>query len=192
MTPALSILVCSVGDRLDRMVRVYDALAGQAVPYCRDVEILVLTDNRCRSIGLKRQALLDVARGDYLCFVDDDDNAAGGFVTACVAGAAERPDVVVFPTTCASNEFGDMLIEHSIGNPNEEARMPGFKRKPWFMHPIRREIAQSSRFPNKSWGEDAEWLAGVWPHLQREFSASAEPLYTYHWNDAKPNPDKPK
>jgi glycosyltransferase involved in cell wall biosynthesis len=36
----------------------------------------VLFDNRARSIGAKRQALADIARGKYIAFCDDDDDVA--------------------------------------------------------------------------------------------------------------------
>lgn len=191
MNPALSILVCSVSDRLDRLHRVYAELVHQASPVHPIVEVLVLTDNRCRSIGLKRQALLDVARGKYICFVDDDDEVSASFTECVIDAVGECPDVVVFPTTCAHKDLGSMLVEHSIQHDNEEARIPSFKRKPWFMHPVRRDIAQASRFPDMSWGEDAAWLSGVWSHLRHEVPASEDPLYTYNWDDGKSNPDKP-
>jgi hypothetical protein len=57
-------------------------IGGQAV------EHLILSDNRKRSIGAKRQALLDIARGQYIAFVDDDDDIADGYVEELLAAAA--------------------------------------------------------------------------------------------------------
>lgn len=186
--------MCSVGDRLDRMQAVYNTLAGQAAACLPRVEVLVFTDNRCRSIGFKRQALLNIARGDYVCFVDDDDDVSDQFVQAILTAldmSAGRPDVVAFPTRCVSPIHGDMRVEHSISFDNEEAVMPGFRRKPWFMHPIRRGLAIRSEFPDTSWAEDSAWLQPLWPLMNEEIRASSDALYVYHWNDDKPNPDKP-
>lgn len=197
MSPSLrlSILMCSVGDRLDRMKLGYTFLAGQAEAYPEQVEVLALTDNRCRSIGLKRQALLDAARGEYVCFIDDDDDVPDHFVSDIVTAmeqARQRPDVFVFPTLCVSDAYGSMLVDHSISYENESAKVPDFRRKPWFMHPIERGLAQSGRFPDVSWAEDDAWLGQLWDRMAIEIRVSEHPLYTYHWNDAKANPDKPQ
>ncbi len=45
------------------------------------VEHLVIFDNCKRSVGLKRQACLDIARGDYIAFVDDDDDISADYIS---------------------------------------------------------------------------------------------------------------
>ena len=184
----LSILVCSVSDRYEEALELGLDLVHQASPYGTLVEVLILTDNRCRTIGMKRQALLDISQGGYVCFVDDDDEVHEEFVKRIMSNIiaeATSAHVLTFPTLCASKEFGTMLVHHDILYRNENPKMPSFKRKPWFMHPIRRDIAVSSRFTDKNWGEDADWLNGIWPKLTHQTSISLEPLYQYNWNDKK-------
>jgi hypothetical protein len=184
----LSVLVCSVSDRHEGAMEMCCDLVAQAVPYHPMVEILILTDNRCRTIGMKRQALLDISQGDYVCFVDDDDDVHHEFVRRIMSALEPKPvqaDVLTFPTQCVSEEYGRMSVYHSLVFPNEGSKLPSFKRKPWFMHPIRRRIAVSSRFTDKNWGEGSDWLTGLWPKLKKEESISDDPMYFYHWNDKK-------
>ena len=184
----LSVLVCSVSNRYEEALELGVQLVRQAVPYHPLVEILILTDNRCRTIGMKRQALLDISQGSYVCFVDDDDDVHPEFIKRVMDVMISKPtnaDVLLFPSRCVSAEYGDMLIHHDVSFDNEEPRLPSFKRKPWFMHPIRRDIATSARFTDKNWGEDYDWLRELWPQMKTKKVVSDDPLYTYYWNDNK-------
>ena len=185
----LSVLICAVGDRMYKAAQLYHHLnASSWGCFNGEYEILMLMDNRKRSIGLKRQALLDVARGDYVCFVDDDDEVSYEFLSLILQAMHDDKDqapVFTFPTLCVSKEHGSMRVEHSLRYENEEARLPSFTRKPWFMHPIRRVYAKTSIFPDKNWGEDQVWLENLWPLMASEHVVTHHPLYTYHWNDNK-------
>jgi hypothetical protein len=40
----------------------------------KDIEILLFLDNKKRTVGGKRDALVQMSRGKYFMFVDDDDD----------------------------------------------------------------------------------------------------------------------
>jgi len=68
----LSILIPSIPTRFGRAKALYEkilALVGD-----KDIEILMLTDNKKRTIGEKREALKNASNGKYFMFVDDDDD----------------------------------------------------------------------------------------------------------------------
>jgi hypothetical protein len=68
----LSILIPSIPSRFDKAIGLYHKivfLVGE-----RDIEILMLTDNKKRTIGEKREALKNASNGKYFMFVDDDDD----------------------------------------------------------------------------------------------------------------------
>ena len=69
--PKLSILTPAVWTRPDTPAKLADRVASLAG--AEQVEHLVLFDDKKRTIGAKRQALLQISRGDYIAFVDDDD-----------------------------------------------------------------------------------------------------------------------
>jgi hypothetical protein len=149
------------------------------------VEILMLTDNKQRSIGAKRQALLDIARGTYVGFVDDDDTVSENYVEAIARTANESaPDVIVFDSFCVIGDGPAVLCRHDLHNANEEYNPAGFCRKPWHIHYWRREIAQAARFPDLSYGEDWPWCEQMLRHAKTQARASEKPLYTYHFDPA--------
>ena len=45
-----------------------------------DIEVIVLYDNKKRTIGQKRNALLDLAQGNHLVFLDDDDRISDDYI----------------------------------------------------------------------------------------------------------------
>lgn len=66
-----SVLIPSVPSRLGTLSYLMDELQRQIgnLP----VEVLAFTDNKKRTIGEKRDALVQMANGKYLAFCDDDD-----------------------------------------------------------------------------------------------------------------------
>src|SRR4051794_26463346 len=99
--PLLSILVLSVHTRYrttalrlqDQLWAQYDALAPQDK---RDVEVLVLTDAFGLTIGAKRNALVGIARGRYVQFVDDDDQVEPDMMREVLRATATDADVISF------------------------------------------------------------------------------------------------
>lgn len=176
----LSILVPTIPQRFEPFVTLYTKLAQQARSH--EVEVLAFTDNCQRSIGLKRQGLLVLSTGRYVCFVDDDDDVAPGYVTAIMAAIQRNheADVIVFPTQCIFSKGQRAVVNHSIHNENEAAHPGSFNRKPWHVHPIHRDIALRSTFSDRMWGEDRDYLRGIWPILRTESSAAVDPLYIYY------------
>ena len=65
----LTVGICGLVERLP--CKVLDKLLSQRTS---DVEILLLFDNRHLTLGAKRNFILDRAKGDYISFIDDDDD----------------------------------------------------------------------------------------------------------------------
>jgi hypothetical protein len=74
----LSILTPAVPSRIFQLQKLCFELEGQikGLP----VEHLALLDNKRRTVGEKRDALLRAARGRYVAFVDDDDDVSDDYV----------------------------------------------------------------------------------------------------------------
>jgi glycosyltransferase involved in cell wall biosynthesis len=70
-----SVLMLSIPERIESMQAAVKHLQEQAdaTGQGKAVEILVLLDNRSKSIADKRNDLLRSARGKYIAFLDDDD-----------------------------------------------------------------------------------------------------------------------
>ena len=76
-----SILIAAIPERFHSVQPLlYSLLESQSVARMPNVELLYLMDNRRRSVGAKRNDLLAAARGDYISFIDDDDEVATDYV----------------------------------------------------------------------------------------------------------------
>lgn len=138
------------------------------------VEHLVFLDNKKRTVGEKRDALLRMARGAYVAFVDDDDWVSENYVSSILAATIsitnQHPDVITFLQHATVNGMVGR-IEFKLGNPNENftgiewdtysncpvhipATIPTIKRNAWHICAWRRSLAIQSQFPASNYGED--------------------------------------
>lgn len=86
----LSILICSHTARRPLMNRMVHHLEHQQFD---GVEILAATNDDYLSRGKTRNELLDAARGEYCCFVDDDDVVSDDYVAKILTALREDPDI---------------------------------------------------------------------------------------------------
>jgi glycosyltransferase involved in cell wall biosynthesis len=148
----LSILTPAVPSRLEQLGRLCAELTSQIGD--KPVEHLTLLDNKRRSVGEKRDALLRAARGKYVAYVDDDDWIEYNYVSAILGAVGSNPDVVTFRQQCTVNGR-DGIIEFGLGNPNEPFAAGGYaKRNAWHICAWRRQLAICSGFPPINYGED--------------------------------------
>jgi glycosyltransferase involved in cell wall biosynthesis len=190
-----SVLILSIPDRIDSMKAAVQQLQQQAdaTGQGKAVEILVLLDNRSKSISEKRNDLLRAARGQYVAFLDDDDAVSKDYMSAILKAIDEHEgvDCISFNQWCMIN--GEpMNVEFGIGNPHghlwrdEDGMLGDIKRPPYHMCVWRREIAQSESF-NPVYGangqstEDIDWLMRLYPKVQSEYHIP-DALHGYIYN----------
>ena len=101
MSIKLSILVPAIPSRWDKFQKIFDKLNSQATD---EVEVLGFIDNKRRSIGRKRGGLKDLVRGEYMLYVDDDDDVTDDFVSEILKGMKDSPDVIAFKQKALINE----------------------------------------------------------------------------------------
>lgn len=92
--PKLSILIAALESR--RWNDIVDQLNEQIIKFNASAEVLVCLDNGEKTSGVKRQSLLEQATGDYICYVDDDDEVSKDYITQMVNGCNSGADVVSF------------------------------------------------------------------------------------------------
>lgn len=158
--PLLSILIASVPNRYDKLKALFDSLSYQSEPYGDDVEILIFIDNKKRSIGLKRQALLDIAKGEYVTWIDDDDQPAQDYTEKVmqVLHSDFRPDVITINQHVYIDGNGPYHLTFKAGHPdNEEVGETPATRPPWHTCIWKRERVQDCKFPDLMYGEDWAW-----------------------------------
>lgn len=173
----LSILIPSIRNRVPMLLPLWDKLQSQATD---EVEILALMDNKQRSIGMKRDALVQAAQGQFVAFVDDDDDVADTYCQDILVAIKQNPfvDVIAFPTICVVEDHEPVTIRHGLEFENTEWNAPNPTRKPWCCHPWRADWAKIARFPDINYGEDAEWVGKI-IRVAKEQAKIDNPLYRY-------------
>ena len=157
----LSILIASVPERKDQLNLL---LSGLLTLPKKSVEIIVDDSKRHDegglSVGYKRQALLEKATGDYIWFLDDDDNFTPELFRQIDKAMEYRCDVISAKTLAILN--GERhIIDTSIAYENEQIHGGETKRFPSVMNIYKREVALRAKFNDKNYGEDFEWSTAL-------------------------------
>ena len=184
--PLLSILIPTVPERFEQVKILIAKLEFQCAK--NEVEILYLGDNRQRSIGAKRNDLLQLARGQFVAFVDDDDDISNDYCTRLcdvIRKDGAAVDVISFLQIAKWNDQKS-LVQFGINNEIFGAWQDSgvTQRFPWHSCAWRAEIAKQAVFSEKNWGEDSDWVQQVY-HLARREAHVDEVLHFYTHTDER-------
>lgn len=120
-----------------------------------DYNVQVISDDGPGSIGVKRQRLLQAAAGDYVCFIDDDDEVSPVYVSSIVS-LLGSVDAIGFEGEITTN--GRHAKRFSISmNHNYEEKGGIYYRYNNHLSPVRREIALKIGYKDMSYGEDHDY-----------------------------------
>jgi glycosyltransferase involved in cell wall biosynthesis len=183
--PCLSVLIPTLVERREQCARLLAELDRQIRQHglADEVEVLSLLDNREAPVGVKRNALLDRARGDFVAFVDDDDEISPDYVALFHRAIVEHPAIDCVGITGRIVFVGgqERFFIHSTRYRAYRSRGGVYYRPPYHLNPIRRAIATRYRFEPINYSEDIDWAMRLCRDraLQREHFV--EPVvYTYH------------
>lgn len=186
----LSILVPSIEERRGNFLkRITSELDRQTLPYRGQVEVLTLVDNRELSVGEKRNRLLEMATGEFLVFIDDDDRIAPDYLdeVMSVLGVSD-PDCIVYDCICEitgwSGEIRKTLyckygIEYAYTNDGAG----NWRGKPAHTMVWKSSIAKKHRYKHISAGEDVDWVKRACVEIQDQHRID-KVLY-YYDNDVR-------
>lgn len=154
-----SILICTLQEREDRFNFIYNKLINQinALNLNDEIEILYFLDNREHNIGYKRNYLLEVSTGKYTCFIDDDDDVHDQYIEMIYERLLKNPDCVSLIGIITFNNINPRVFIHSIIYDSWFQKNEIYYRPPNHLNPIRSKIAKKFAFPEKNYGEDADW-----------------------------------
>lgn len=184
MKPVISILTPSIPRRLNQLDGLCEHIAMQIARARVPVEHLVFTDNMTRSVGLKRQALIQIARGHYIAFVDDDDWISSDYVAQLVTACCHDRDVITFRQRATING----KVGHIDFRLNAPADCPWQEdmtvtRPPWHVCAWRRDLVKDCLFPDINDGEDIIWCQQARALVKTETHIDAE-LHHYRFDSA--------
>lgn len=157
----LSILIATLIQRQDLFNKLNAYLTKQIVDNHLEgeVEILYFEDEGENPVGLKRNTLIENAKGDFVCFVDDDDWVPDKYVISIVENIKKHPDIdcIGFTGQLVSKSLGNKPFVHSIAYNTYSEDEKAYYRPPNHLNPIRRSIASLFQFPIINKGEDTDW-----------------------------------
>ena len=180
----LSVLICTIEKRKTLFKVLKARLEEQARNY--DVQILSKCDAGQMSIGEKRNWLLDHAKGEWLCFVDDDDWIDSEYISKILEDLEREPDCVQMIGIMNTNGFNEKRFEHSVKHLYYFEQDGIFYRPPNHLNPIRSSIAKQFRFPETNHGEDTDWALQIRNSgLLVTESAIDKPIYHYRYSSVK-------
>lgn len=155
------------------------------------MQVCILSDNRELTIGAKRNQLMDMAVGDYVAYIDDDDEIGTDyFAQVLEAIEKERPDVIglmgIMRWMKSRTRSVNYRFFHTIQNDSWWQSKRGYERPPNHLNPIRRDIASRFRFEDISHGEDRDWSLRIADAkvLKTEVMVGV-PIYYYNFNPFK-------
>lgn len=190
----LSILTPSIPERSQQAERLANEIKRQIDEggFSGQVEHLVFSDNRQRSIGAKRQALVDIARGEYFAFVDDDDEISTDYVAKLIDATATHADVITFKQRCIYNG-AEGMIEFGLNHHDHPFKPDGLTlRAPWHVCAWRRERVFMCQFAEINYGEDLAWCLQARRRISNGFHVDSV-LHTYRHDaatTAAPEPER--
>ena len=158
----LSILIPSLAKRDHMLRRLLDTLNHEinGNDIIREVEIVVDVDNGERSVGVKRQRLLERAIGHYVCFVDDDDRVDPHYCRRIInILRAGTPDCIGLIGMITQNGGPPQKFIHSTKNhkPGWFEENGVYYRNPNHLNTIRRDIALKVGYKDMRSGEDHDF-----------------------------------
>jgi glycosyltransferase involved in cell wall biosynthesis len=146
------------------------------------IEIITETDNGENSVGKKRNNVIDKAKGEYVCFIDDDDMITDIYVPKTLKALETKPDVVELVGFLPKY---DLPFIHNL-NCGGHFKKDGIQfRTPNHLNTIKTEIAKQVRYPEISHGEDQDYSHRLWNSgLMKTESLIGERMYIYQFNPA--------
>lgn len=153
----LSILIPTLEERVETFNKLWKKLSTQIGE--RNVEIVWWVDNGKSVIGNKRNILLDLAVGKYVCFIDDDDDISDNYIDLLLKAAEFDCDCASLKGVMTTNGENPEVFEHSViyNEWKTTDREVKYERFPNHLNMIRADIAKRFKFPEKSYGEDHDW-----------------------------------
>lgn len=183
MQKSLSILILTLPVRLNTYSELIAHLYKQIMEngLSEKVEIMSIMDCKTMSVGVKRNKLLEMASGKYVCFIDDDDRISGDYVKKLFAATKEDKDVITFCGEYVENNGTPKDFKISILNHSNYDTATGYYRLPNHLCPVKREIALKSKFTDKNFGEDSDYSLNINRIIKNEYHL-IDKLYFYDFN----------
>lgn len=189
-----SALIPTIPGREKSLQRMIESIHEKAKRIAPEMtyEICMFYDRRESSVGVKRQKLLQGAKGKYMSFIDDDDEITDAYIEDLWATIQEGKDTMRFQGRVAEYKFVHSTAIKLTDYAATQDEPPILQRPPNHLNPMLSDIAKLVPFRDAKRGEDMEWLAGLYRTgcLKTEYRSDPSRIhYIYNAGDRLPGPD---
>jgi len=175
----LSILVCSTQNRYNTFLpKILKDLFLQSTD---EVEVLTLIDDKKRMLGTKRNNLVDIAQGEYVVFVDDDDRISSDYVSELLKGIESGADIINFIVSVSLNGGKSKNCYYDAEYKNDYNEVNSYHRLPNHIMCVKRKLAKRVRYKDILRGEDSDYSKRLLPILKTQYQID-KVLYFYDYN----------
>lgn len=178
------ILIATIQDRHDQFVALKSELERQIslLENPNDVEILFDLDNREKSIGKKRQDLLERSTAEYINYIDDDDFPSPHYVKNIYQSLLTGCDCVGMIIKMTTDGKKPQTCCHSLRYRKWDDKRDGFDyvRNVTHFNPVKRSLAVKVGFSDVRWGEDKVYSDKLTTLCKQECFVD-EPLFHYRY-----------
>ncbi len=159
----LSVLICSLHSREHFLKRLEAELIRQIEQYALQDEVEILTDidNGQKTIGQKRNELVEKAQGKYVAFIDDDDMVSPFYLKTVLSGCKQDTDCVGLMGQMTTDGARPHTFIHSAKFKTYFEQNKVYYRPPNHLNAIKKEIAILFKFPERNFSEDTDWAMQV-------------------------------
>lgn len=189
-----SILIPTIPGRDTVLIRLVDSIREKIARLCPALryQLCINFDNREMSIGMKRQKLLEEAKGKYLSFIDDDDDITDAYIEDLWGTIQGGYDTMRLRGQISQYTFvhsTEMTLSTPMATLDDP---PVFQRPPNHLNPMIADAAKLVSFKNAVHGEDLDWTLSLFRtgYLQTEYRSDVSRIhYIYNLGTRVVHPD---
>jgi glycosyltransferase involved in cell wall biosynthesis len=158
-------------------------LSDQIAKHSEATSIEIVADPSPReayTIGVKRNKLVALARGEYICFIDDDDRIADNYIELVMTGIATNPDCCSLNGIMTTDGKDPKPFRHSIDYDSMYERDGVYYRPPNHLNTVRASIAKQMVFPDWKRSEDSNYCFQLQASGLLKVEYKIEPVLYYY------------
>jgi len=184
----LSILVPTVHTRYKTFLpkiqeQLYSQYNSLSIEQQKEVEILILGCTKSMMLGEKRNVMIDIAQGEYVVHVDDDDRIDTNYISSLLESIKTyNTDVITFFAEVTINGENPKICDYSLRHGYDHNTQTHYNRLPNHITCIKKELAQKVSFPNLTYGED-KLFAELAKNVLKSEHQIQKVLYYYDYNE---------
>lgn len=185
MELTLSILICAVEteERKINLKKLVAELHRQiSKNYAEEmVEIIIDSDNMQKSVGQKRNDLIEKAQGEFICFIDDDDFVDENYLSSILYHLNSGVDILLIGIKHIQDGVIKTKIIPSLYIDNMNTGEAVMKTNHFHLCPHKKSIAKNVLFEGLNFAEDMVYSQKMVKHINSYYLIS-EPIYIYFDN----------